>query len=351
MNEQRIRVLIVDDSYFMLVALKTILESDNQIEVIASAKSGLEAITKIKELQPDVITIDINMPYLDGIKSIQLIMAECPVPIIVISAYITDKESEKTIAALSAGAVDYIGKPDGEVSTTLNKYSEIIINKVKIAASANVKKIQILSKKNIVKAEISDLSENIILVGISTGGPSTLKQLLSLLKPNLDFSMIIAIHITEMYSQKLSELLDEVCPYKVQRAEEGLKLKRGNIYVCSSGHNTELTFDLKLKKTPVLPKQVYIPSADVLFNSALKHAKIKNVLGMVLTGMGNDGSKGIIELYNSGASVVIQDEKSSVLYGMPKSAKQTGCYHYELALSDMPDLIEKFTQKKLMKRR
>jgi len=344
---QKIRVLIVDDSYFMLVALKTILESDEQIEVIATAKSGMEAITKIKEFNPDVITIDINMPYLDGIKSIQLIMAECPVPIIVISAYTTDKESEKTIAALSAGAVDYIGKPDGEVSTTLNKYSEIIINKIKVAASANVKKIQIQTKKNVIKTAVSDYSDNIILIGISTGGPSTLKQLFSLLKPNMDFTMVVAIHITEMYSQKLCELLDEVCPYKIQRAEEGIKLKRGSIYICSGGHNTELTFDMKLKNSGVLPKQVYVPSTDVLFTSALKHVKTKKVMGMVLTGMGNDGSKGMIELHNAGAVTVIQDEKSSVLYGMPKSAKQTGKYNYELALTDMPAIIEKFTVNKL----
>jgi len=345
---EQIKVLVVDDSFFMITALKTILETDKGIKVIDTAKNGLEAITKIKDFNPDVVTIDINMPYIDGIKSIQLIMNECPVPIIVISAYTTDRDSEKTVAALSAGAVDYIGKPDGEVSTTLNMYAEQIVSKVKIAARANVKNIPIMLKKEAVKHDIAGaIAENLVIIGVSTGGPSTLKQLFSSLKPDMNLSVITAIHITDIYSDKLCSLINEVCPYNVMSAENDTTIKNKMFYICSSGRNYEISYGLKIKHTPYFPNQIYTPSVDVLFSSAAKNVKAKKMLGIVLTGMGSDGSKGIVDLYNAGAFTAVQDEKSSVIYGMPKNAKLTGKYHFESSLNELPALIEKFCSNKL----
>ncbi len=346
---EKIKALIVDDSFFMITALKTILETDPTIEVLDTAKNGLEAISKIKDLRPDVVTIDINMPYIDGIKSIQLIMNECPVPIIVISAYTTDRESEKTVAALSAGAVDYIGKPDGEVSTAISKYAEQIIRKVKVAAAANVKNIPISVKSSSIKITppVHSAVENIVLVGVSTGGPSTLKQLFSSLKPNLNISIVAAIHITDLYLDKLCALINDVSSYNVVAAQNDEPLQNGTIYLCSSGRNYEISSHLRIRYTSYFPNQIYMPSVDVLFSSAAKNIKGKKILGIVLTGMGNDGSKGIVDIYNAGGITVVQDEKTSVIYGMPKTAKLTKKYHYENSLNDLPGLIEKFALKRL----
>jgi len=338
----KIRVLIVDDSFFMQTAIKTILSNDPILEIAGIAKNGLEAITKIKELKPDVVTIDINMPFLDGIKSIQLIMDECPTPIVVISAYTTDKDSEKTIAALSAGAVDFIGKPDGEVSTNLKQYTWEIIKKIKLAASANVKRLPFQLKKELHKPVVTTQAGNLVVLGISTGGPSTLKQLFSLLKENIDVAIVTIIHITDIYAQKLCEILDDNSNFKVELAAQNSKIERGKILVCSGVNNYEISNDGRISIVAPPANQTYTPSTDVLFISAAKLANKRRVLGIVMTGMGNDGSRGVEVLYDAGGKIAVQDEKSSVIYGMPKNAKATGKYHYEYNINELAELINKF---------
>jgi len=345
----KIKLLIVDDSYFMINALKQIIENDNEIEVIGYASNGLDAINKIKDLKPDIITIDINMPYLDGIKSIKLIMEECPLPIIVLSAYTNNEESEKTVRALSAGAVDFLGKPDGEVSFSLNKYSDIILKKIKIAAKANVKNSSLSTLKYKAK-DNNSVVKKIITIGVSTGGPSTLKKLFSLFKDDYDVTIIVVIHINEEFSSKLADLLNEVSVYQIKKGEENEILKNKTIYICGGDKNISIGTGLKLQFSEKYNQQTFVPSINYIFKN-LSKIKRYDRMGIILTGMGKDGSEGIKTFFDSGGITVAQNQKSSIIYGMPGSAINTGKIMFTGDIRDIADYMEKFCENILLEGR
>lgn len=305
-----IKVLVVDDSSFMRVKIKTLLESDPEIKAVGIARTGADAISKAISLKPDVITMDINMPDMSGINAVGHIMDTWPVPIIMISSLTADGTKE-TIAALQKGAVDYINKAQ------LN--AEVLTNKVHLAAKAVVTHSVGQAASCIPSSDINR-TFRIIGIGISTGGPRALSCFIPKISAHISASIVIAQHMPPVFTKSLAERLDSESKIRVKEAENGEALIPGCAYICPGGMHMKVkiggTVSLYPKET--FPQQHYTPSVDILMSS-IAHAYNSNALCIIMTGMGTDGLEGIKEAKKHGSYIMAQSESSSTIYGMPKS--------------------------------
>lgn len=338
-----IRVLIIEDSAFMRKMITEILESDDRIRVIGTAKNGQEGLEKVKALSPDVVTLDIIMPYMDGMTTLEKIMEETPVPVVMLAS--SPKESNDLMQAISKGAVDFITKPSGPISLDIEHIKEEIIQKVITASTAKVTTPQARSDASMAWYEYHPRHRDTLLViGSSTGGPRALQAILSELPADFPAPILIAQHMPAGFTKSLASRLNSLSAITVKEAEDGEQIQNGVAYVAPGNlhmtvqqQNSSLT--LKISKQP--EDSLYRPSIDVLLASIADVQQV-NKMAIILTGMGRDGAKGIqqIKKKDSQAFVIAEAEESSVIYGMPKAAIQTGCVDQVLHLHNIARMME-----------
>lgn len=330
-----IKVLIVDDSFVMRKLLSDILNSDSQIEVASAVKSGKEAIKKIPLVKPDVITLDLVMPGWDGPTTLKHIMEKSPTPVIILSAH-SREGADITIKCLDAGAVSFILKPSGELSLDIEKTAPELLNAVKLAAKVNMDKVSALfvPKTHPTKYKAVE-TDRIIVMGASTGGPQTLAAILSSLPSDFLPPVIIVQHMPSIeFTRSLAKHLKRVCGLDVKVAEDNEIIARKKVYLVPGGYSMTLrttnhelrTTDQAIKAAMRLVKDkpdVLTPSIDMTMKSISEIFK-DNVIGVVLTGMGNDGADGMEAIKNLGGKTLVQDE-SSLIFGMPKEVIDRGC--------------------------
>ena len=319
-----VRVLVVDDSAFMRKAISMMIEDDPDIEVIGTARDGLEAIEKVKLLKPDLMTLDVEMPRMDGITALKKIMKENPLPVLMVSS-LTVEGARATIDALSAGAVDFIPKQLSYVSLDITKIKGDLISKIK-AITRN--RLRIFSKPLTNRACASKrpstlrlMGAQVVTIGISTGGPFCLQKVVPSLPENFPLPVAIVQHMPPHFTRSLAERLDSISRLEVCEAEDGMELSRGRVYIAPGGlhmkfRRSEAAVILSVTKDPA--DTLHRPSVDVMFSSAFDVFGGK-VLAAVMTGMGHDGLEGAKLIKEAGGKVIAQDEESCVVYGMPKS--------------------------------
>jgi len=353
---RKIRVLIVDDSALMRKVLKEILMTDKEIEVVGTARDGEDAIEKVNLLEPDVVTMDINMPVMDGLTSMQYILNSYPdIQIIMISS-LTAEGAMTTFEALELGAFDYVTKPSGTVSANLYVVGREIIQKVKLAYTyANKKNIRdriIRSKNNNYnlkkikeqKAQIessnNELSK-VVVIGVSTGGPSTLMEILPMLPADLEAAVIIIQHMPPSFTGSFAQRLNEACIIPITEAKAGDVLQNGRGYLGAGGYHLVVRGESGVLRLPTSPVTVYMPSVNVTMESVLKTYGGKRVIGVLLTGMGDDGADAMVKIRQAGGITIAEDESTAVVFGMPREAIQRGGAEIVLPSYKIADAIVK----------
>ncbi len=319
-----IRVLVVDDSAFMRKAISMMLGDDPEIEVVGTARDGIDAIEKVKLFHPDLMTLDVEMPRMDGITALKKIMKENPLPVLMVSS-LTVEGARATIDALSAGAVDFIPKQLSYVSLDITKIKGELVAKVKAITRNRLRTFsRPLTNRVSALNRLSQLkmsAAQIVTIGISTGGPFSLQKVVPSLPVDFPVPVAIVQHMPPQFTKSLADRLDSISRLEVCEAEDGMDLTRGKVYIAPGG------LHMKFRRTGGIPKVVvskdpgdtlHRPSVDVMFSSANEVFEGR-VLAAVMTGMGHDGLDGARLIKESGGKLIAQDEETSVVYGMPKS--------------------------------
>ena len=350
----RIKVLVVDDSAFMRKIISNILATSPDIEVMSSAKNGQEAIEKVTHLRPDVVTMDIEMPILDGLQALGYIMSECPTRVIMLTG--TESEhGDLTMTAFQYGAVDFIQKPSGNISLDMEKIRDDLINKVIAAAHVDIHKLafieeKLIKKKNLVIPPRTRVKK-IVIIGSSTGGPRALQQVIPLLPSNLQAPVLVVQHMPAGFTKSLAERLNSQSMMRVREAVEGDIIKPGTVLIAPGDFhmtvrqqkiNGELSEVIALTKGDKV--QGVRPSIDVLLESAARIYK-ENSVGVILTGMGSDGSDGIKKLKLAGGKVIAEDESTCVVYGMPRSVIEQNLADYILPIHKIAQNIAEISER------
>lgn len=348
---KKIRVLVVDDSAVVRQSLSSILESDSEIEVMGTAADPIIAVKKIMKEVPDVITLDIEMPRMDGLTFLRKIMSQHPIPVVVISS-LTSQGTEVAMKALEYGASEIIAKPAMNAAQFINESKIMLCDAVKAAAQAKLtrKKISTAVRPSVKPKYTADVilerptsfnriinTEKIVVLGASTGGTEAIRSFLKSL-PDKVPGIAIVQHMPEGFTKSFANSLNTLCALEVKEAENGDKLYQGRVLIAPGSKHMLLKrvgkeYFVEVKEGPLVNR--HRPSVDVLFRSAARYAG-KNAIGFLLTGMGNDGAKGMLELKESGAYTVAQDEHSSVVFGMPKEAIKLNAANKILPLDKMP---------------
>ena len=336
--QKKIRVLVVDDSRYVITAVTNRLNADPEIEVIGSAHDGIEAIKKVKSLKPDVITLDVIMPEMDGITTLKKIMEECPTPVVMLSA-LTSENAETTIKALEIGAVDFFLKP-----SAINPVADnTLADKIKVAARCKLVKngqfaADTISIKKGINSDNHSAFKKLVVVGASTGGPRSLMQIIPALPADIPAAFLIVQHLPPTFTKSLADRLNHVAQMNVEEAREGSIASKGKILVAPGDFHmlVEDGGKIKLNQRPhILGVR---PAADITMKSAA--AKYgSSVIGVILTGMGIDGTAGASFIKSAGGKVLAQDEATSAVYGMPMSVAKAGYADQILPLHKIADAI------------
>jgi two-component system, chemotaxis family, protein-glutamate methylesterase/glutaminase len=342
----KIRVLIVDDSAFMRKLINDFLSEHPEIEVIGTARNGEDALKKWKIFRPDVITLDVEMPVLNGLEVLKTIMREQPIPVVMLSS--TTKEgADTTLQAIQAGAVDFVAKPSGSISIDLHKIKAELIEKVLSASKANLSKINSVDisipvakktdrmiaseKKPAEKLFASGTkpdqnSKKIICIGTSTGGPRALQQVLTSLPKDIGVPILIVQHMPAGFTKSLANRLNSLSQIHVKEAEDGELLQKGTAYIAPGGWHLQVKSigsSLAVSLGNTAPRNGHRPSVDVMFESI---SSIKNYtkIAVIMTGMGSDGSKGLLDMKKNGTvKAIAESQETSIVFGMPKAAIAT----------------------------
>jgi len=323
-----IRVLVVDDSSFMRTALRHILESEESIEVVGSANDGIMAVREVKKKRPDVVLLDISMPRMNGLEALSQIMGECPTPVLVLSG-LSDRDADVAIKSLNYGAVDFIAKPSGQISYDIDELTNKIISKVKIASRVNVAKLNFKHKEEEIQYRFKRQEvkrKELVIIGASTGGPRAISKILSDFPKELRASIIVAQHMAREFVLSFIQSLKSECDLDIKIAGRNEVIEEGRVFVAPGGHNTKIRGKGERKKIGFSRKQSYygiFPSIDILMESAAD-AYGERVLGVLLTGAGNDGVFGIKAIKEAGGSTIAEDQSTAVVFGMPKAAIESG---------------------------
>ncbi len=348
-----IRVLVIDDSAFMRKMISDILEKDTRLTVIGTARNGEDGLRKIRELSPDVVTLDIEMPIMDGLECLQNIMSNNPLPVVMLSS-LTAEGAASTIKAMEYGAIDFIQKPSGAISLDIETIKEEITDKVYGASNVNVEQviddrqektetIPYTPKKTALRQQKS--LKKLIAIGTSTGGPRALQKVLMQLPEDLPAPVLIVQHMPQGFTKSLANRLNTLCQVQVKEAENGEVLQKGTVYVAPGDfhmtvRSVGMSLAIQLSQTPY--RLGHRPSVDVMFESLQGLANYETY-AIVLTGMGSDGAKGL-ETLKAGVNSVIsiaESSESSVVYGMPKAAFQTNKVDYIVHLNEVSNTVMK----------
>jgi two-component system chemotaxis response regulator CheB len=327
MGVEPIKVLVVDDSAAVCAVITNILSADKHFQVVGTAADPFEAREKIKRLQPDVLTLDIEMPKMDGITFLKNLMRLHPMPVVMIST-LTQKGADKTLECLELGAVDYLGKPECSSNESLMDYAHLITRKVRAAAHANVRCTSEARETNPAVLSLNGRhikNDFICAIGASTGGTEAIKDVLIRL-PKESPPIVIAQHIPEAFSGSFAKRLNDYCVIEVQEARHGMRIEKGHAYLAPGDDHLSIiktSFGLQCRLDKTEPVNRHRPSVDVLFHSVAE-VMGERCVAVLLTGMGKDGAKGLKVIRDCGAHTICQDEHSSVVWGMPGSAVQLG---------------------------
>jgi len=315
--------------------LVDLLQSDSQISVIGTARDGKEALSKIANLHPDVVTLDIEMPRMNGLTTVRKIMETNPLPVVMISA-LAQREAQLTLKALEFGAVDYVPKPSGPISLNMNTVKNELISKVKTAASANIRQVKPLTAEAVSPPKAQS-SGRIISIAASTGGPAAVAYVLRNIPENTP-PILVVQHMQKGMTKLFAEGLNQECKIKVKEAEEGDVVQEGLALIAPGGFHMVVTKSGKINLATDPPVNYVRPSADVLMKSVAKTYSAKNI-GVILTGMGVDGAKGIETIKKKGGVTIAQDKKTCAVFGMPYAAIKTGCVDFVTPLESIPKEI------------
>ena len=336
---QRIQVLVVDDSTFMRKSLSAMLSSDARIVIAGLARNGEEALQQVKALKPDVVTMDVEMPGMNGIEAVRRIMAECPVPIVMVSSLTTEGAND-TLKALEYGAIDYIPKQLDGVATNIVEIERELVAKILAASQATGKlairragaPLPIIAKPAggaLSSHSISVTRGNrIVAIGCSTGGPQALMEILPNLPADFPAGIVIVQHMPKTFTKPFADRMNQVCPLEVKEAADGDEVKAGCVLIAPGG----VQFRVKKKSittnvvslSPNHEKHLHAPAADIMLQSVAQLYGERSI-GIILTGMGHDGLEGMKALKASKGRTIVQDEKTCIVYGMPKAVVEAGC--------------------------
>ncbi|MEE4410532.1 MULTISPECIES: protein-glutamate methylesterase/protein-glutamine glutaminase [unclassified Serratia (in: enterobacteria)] len=320
----KIRVLSVDDSALMRQLMTEIVNSHPDMEMVASAPDPLVARDLIKKFNPQVLTLDVEMPRMDGLDFLEKLMRLRPMPVVMVSS-LTGQGSEITLRALELGAVDFVTKPQLGIREGMLAYSELIAEKIRTAAKARLPRRSNSPAPAILSHTPLLSSEKLIAIGASTGGTEAIRQVLQPL-PATSPALLITQHMPPGFTRSFAERLNKLCQITVKEAEDGERVLPGHAYIAPGDRHLELSrsganYQVKLNDGP--PVNRHRPSVDVLFRSVAQYAG-RNAVGVILTGMGNDGAAGMLEMHRAGAYTLAQNEASCVVFGMPREAIAAG---------------------------
>lgn len=327
----RIRVLVVDDSAFMRNALTRMITADHEFQVVGTARDGVEAVDKVMSLKPDIVTLDVEMPRMNGLEALRLIMDKHPIPVVMVSS-LTTEGAETTLEALDLGAVDFIPKNLSDISGDILKIRDNLLRKLKIIARLKIKpKKRRKEDHGGVKAgDIRFASErriSVVAIGSSTGGPRALKEVFRMLPPNFPVPLVVAQHMPKNFTKPFAERLNSISAIQVKEAEDGEPLEPGKALIAPGGSHLGLLREKALKvRARIIPdngEYIYKPSVDLLLREA-NRVYPGRVLGVILTGMGHDGLEGIKEMKLQGGRTIAESEETCVVYGMPRSIVEAG---------------------------
>ncbi|MFC3769875.1 chemotaxis response regulator protein-glutamate methylesterase [Paenibacillus sp. GCM10012303] len=365
----KIRVLVVDDSVFMRKIITDMIQEDARFEVVDTAKNGLEAVDKTKRLNPDVITLDIEMPEMNGLEALKRIMAEHPVPVIMLSS-LTEEGAKETIAALELGAIDFVRKPSGSISLDLFKVKSLLMEKLSIAVQTRVSRampaprqtpapnrasISAPAMKPPVSAGSKELIDSmpasridkLVAIGTSTGGPRALQQVVTGLPEKFPAPILIVQHMPPNFTKSLANRLDATSRIRVIEASDGDRLRNGVAYIAPGGWHMIVKRDdagYKVRLTKDDPRSGHRPSVDMLFESLLPFRELKRHI-VLMTGMGSDGAKGMQALRQAGAvSTIAESSETCVVYGMPRAAAELNCLTHQLPLYQIAAKLNELVQ-------
>lgn len=350
-----IRVLVVDDSAFMRTALSRMIASEADLEIVGTATNGADALQKIPSLAPDVITLDVEMPGLDGLQTLRHIMQRFPRPVIMVSAA-TEKGAEVTFNALSAGAFDYVPKNLSGTSLEILHIQADLIAKIRSAAVARKRSASTDARKPAQSVGCENISPSpataaaIVAIGISTGGPKALQQILPRLPGDLPVPILLVQHMPPGFSSPFAQRLDSLCSIAVREAKHGENLQPATAYLAPAGLHMRVQrrladsrFMISLDLHP--HDALHIPSVDVLMESvaSVYHS---HAMGVIMTGMGSDGAEGMKAIHRAGGLTIGQDEATCTVYGMPRVCAELGVLHRIVPLPEIPGQIIQATRRR-----
>lgn len=331
----KIRVLVVDDSMLFREVLMKGLKEDPSIEVVGYATDPYMARDKIIELRPDVMTLDVNMPKMSGIEFLRRLLPQYPMPVVVVSGV-----SDSVFDALDAGAVDFVGKPDKKSTDAIQGLIDELTEKVKMASEVKVGRKKVRINKEKPKQKLEKKSDKIIAIGASTGGTDAIFDVLSKFPEDIP-GVVIVQHMPPVFTYMYAQRLNGSCPPIVAEAKDGDEITRGKVLIAPGDYQMEVVkrggrYFVKCYKGDKVSG--HCPSVDVLFNS-VAGLNGSDVIAVLLTGMGRDGASGMKLIHEAAGVTIGQDEKSSVVYGMPRAAYELGAVKYQLPLQDIPKKI------------
>jgi two-component system chemotaxis response regulator CheB len=356
-----IKVLVIDDSAIVRQVLSSIINEAAGMEVIDTAQDPIFALKKLETIKPDVITLDVEMPRMDGLTFLKKLMSENPLPVVMCST-LTQKSSDTSMKALHLGAVEIVGKPTSNLKQELSDQKKQIVDAIKAASKAKLKNLRMPArtptpKLNVQKKETADVilpkqatvqsapSNKLIAIGASTGGTQALEHVISALKPDTP-GVVIVQHMPEAFTAAFSNRLNSVSEVYVKEAEEGDMVEMGKVLIAPGGkhmiiENRAGKLYVSIKEGPLVSR--HRPSVDVLFRSVAQSAA-KQTLGIIMTGMGDDGANGMKEMFDAGAFTVAQDEDSCVIFGMPAVAIERGGVKKICSLDRIPKMMNAFNR-------
>ncbi|MBW7474288.1 chemotaxis response regulator protein-glutamate methylesterase [Paenibacillus oenotherae] len=347
----KIKVLVVDDSMFMRKLITRLIEDEAGLQVIGTACNGLEAVSMVKALKPDVVTLDIEMPEMDGLEALCKIMEQRPTPVLMLSS-LTQEGAHATITALQSGAVDFISKPSGSISTDLYKVKAELVSKIKLAALIPVRALQSgvnaapPLQVNRMKAGAAKEFTQIVALGTSTGGPKALETVITALPANFPYPVLVVQHMPPKFTKSLATRLNGLSGVRVVEAADNELVVGGTVYIAPGDYHMTAVqknreYRIQLHQTP--PINGHRPSVDVLFDSISQLKNLKRHF-ILMTGMGSDGAQGMQSAKRDGArSTIAEAKETCIVYGMPRSAIELNCVDYTVPLHQIASKILEVT--------
>lgn len=345
-NEGAIRVLVVDDSALMRKVLVKMLDKEEDIEVVGTAMDGVFALEKVEKLRPDVVTLDLEMPRMDGLTALKSIVRRFETPVVLVSAHAAEGAGV-TFEALAAGGIDFVAKPERILSSPLEPMGAELARKIRIASRVKVEKLRFQPTSAVVPQEEakgtapSAKGEYVLAIGVSTGGPNALSYLLPQLRADFPAGVLVVQHMPEGFTSLFAKRLDQVCALEVREAADGDRVLPGRVLIAPGGRHMRVRC---IEEQPVValsrsePVGGLRPSVDVLFQSVADVYGPKSV-AVIMTGMGDDGAKGMSAIKAAGGLTLAQDQASSVVYGMPRAAVEKGAVDRVLSLYEVGDFL------------